>query len=56
MCNAEFSGASIPHVAAVFVVGRVALVGEAALPVYYAGWDTGQFLFIDADQLATTTG
>ena len=56
MCNAEFSGASIPQMAAVFVVGRVALVGKIALPVYYAGWDTGQFPFIDPGQLATTTG
>ena len=56
MCNAEFSGASIPQVAAVFVVGRVALVGEIALPVSTAGWDTGQPTYIDVDQSDTTNG
>ena len=56
MCDAEFSGASIPHMAAVFVVGRVALVGEAALPASTAGWDTGQPTYIDVDQSDTTNG
>ena len=51
MCDAEFSGASIPHVAAVFVVGRVALVGEVALPVSTAGRDIGQPTYIDVDQV-----
>ncbi len=51
MCNAEFSGASIPQVAAVFVVGRVALVGKTALPVSTAGWNTGQSTYIDVDQI-----
>ena len=56
MCDAEFSGASIPHVAAVFVVGRVALVGEVALPVSTAGRDMGQPTYIDVDQFVTTNG
>ena len=56
MCNAEFSGASIPQVAAVFVVGRVALVGEITLPVSTAGWDTGRSTYIDVDQFVTTIG
>ena len=51
MCDAEFSGASIPQVAAVFVVSRVALVGEVALHVSTAGWNTGQSTYIDVDQL-----
>lgn len=56
MCDAEFSGASIPHVAAVFVVGRVALVDEVALPVSTAGRDMGQPTYIDVDQFVTTNG
>ena len=56
MCDAEFSGASIPQVAAVFVVSRVALVGEVALPVSTAGRDMGQPTYIDVDQFVTTNG
>ena len=56
MCDVEFSGASIPHVTAVFVVGRVALVGEVALPVSTAGRDMGQPTYTDVDQFVTTNG
>ena len=56
MCDAEFNGASIPHVAAVFVVGRVALVDEVALPVSTAGRDMGQPTYTDVDQFVTTNG
>ena len=56
MCDAELSAASIPQLAAVFVVGRVALVGEIALPVSTAGWDTGRSTYIDVDQFVTTNG
>ena len=56
MCNAEFSGASIPQMATVFVVGRVALVGKIALPVSTGGWDIGQPTDIDMGQFVTTNG
>ena len=56
MCDAEFSGASIPQVAAVFVVSRVALVGEVALHVSTAGWNTGQSTYIDVDRFVTRNG
>ena len=54
MCNAGLSAASIPQLAAVFVVGRVALVGEIALPVSTAGWDTGRSTYVDVGPFVTT--